>query len=153
MAELRAMCNDLGFENVRTYIASGNVVLTSPDSGDAVRRTLEDRLREFAGKDVGVVVRTAAEIRSVLEANPFPDANPSQTLATLLNDPPAGDALEQAAGINNEECRLGDREIYVHFPDGMGRSKLRIPAAKDGTARNMNTIRKMIELAEALNAS
>lgn len=150
MADLRKMCGELGFGNVRTYIASGNLVLKSDRSSADVRRMLEDRLREYAGRDVGVVVRTAAEIRAVVEGNPFPDANPSRTLVSLLNDNVPGDAADRATGLADEEVVTGRREIYVLYPQGMSRSKLRIPDAEAGTARNMNTVRRMAELSPQL---
>ena len=153
MAELRSMCEELGFENVQTYIASGNVVLTSELSTDGVRKALEDPLEQYAGKAVGVVVRTGAAVRAIVEANPFPDANPSYTLVTLLNDDTPPDAVDQAKRRAAEDIVLAEREIYVHYPNGMSKSKLRIPAADAGTARNMNTLRKMAELAEAITAS
>jgi uncharacterized protein (DUF1697 family) len=96
---------------------------------------------------VGVVVRTAAEMAAVLKANPFPDAQPKFAYAIFLDRRPPRDALKHAVGQNDEEMRLGNREIFVHYPSGMGRSKLRIPAAKAGTARNMNTVAKLAELA------
>jgi uncharacterized protein (DUF1697 family) len=74
MAELRAMCQSLGFANVRTYIASGNVVFSSKLSETAVKKKLERALETYAGKPVGVVIRTAAELAAVLDANPFKSA-------------------------------------------------------------------------------
>jgi uncharacterized protein (DUF1697 family) len=82
-----------------------------------------------------------------LNANPFPDAAPSRTLVIFLDDAPPSDALALAVGIKDEEMRLGEREIYVHYGEGMGQSKLRIPAAKKGTARNINTIARLTEMA------
>ena len=69
------------------------------------------------------------------------------TYAIFLNTAPPSDALKRVTGQQDEEMRLGKREIFVHYPTGMGRSKLRIPAAKAGTARNMNTVAKLVELA------
>ena len=69
------------------------------------------------------------------------------TVAIFLDHAPAPDALKNVKGQANEEMQLGAREIYVHYPDGMGRSKLRIPAAGDGTARNMNTVAKLAAMA------
>ena len=146
MSELRRICSGLGFTDVRTYIASGNVVLGSDDGKMAIKAALEAALEAFSGRKVDVIVRTAAEIRDVLDANPFPDANPSHTLVTLLDEAVADDALESAAGQANEKVVLGEKAIYVYYPDGMSRSKLRIPAARRGTARNINTIRRMVEL-------
>jgi uncharacterized protein (DUF1697 family) len=84
---------------------------------------------------------------AVLKANPFPEAEPKYTYAIFLDEPPPRDALKHAVGRNDEEMRLGKREIFVHYGSGMGRSKLRIPAAKMGTARNLNTIAKLAEIA------
>jgi uncharacterized protein (DUF1697 family) len=147
MADLRSLCCDAGFAGVETYITSGNVVFTSKASATRVKADLEARLLDYAGKRVGVVVRTASEMQAVLEANPFPNASPNYTYAIFLHEPPPHDALEHAVGVNGEEMRLGVREIYVHYRSGMGRSKLRLPAAKSGTARNMNTVAKLADMA------
>jgi uncharacterized protein (DUF1697 family) len=153
MSDLKALCEDAGFMHVQTYIASGNVVFESKDAEAKVKAALEKRLHAYAGAPVGVVVRTAAEMVAVLKANPFPKASPSQAVAVFLDKPPPRDALDHAAGVNDETMRLGKREIFVHFPSGQGRSKLRIPAAKTGTARNMNTVAKLAELAAKLGPS
>ena len=147
MADLKSICSDAGFARVETYIASGNVVFESKAAPSKVKATLEARLLAYAGKPVGVVLRTAGEMAAVLEANPFPKAEPKHTYAIFLDHQPARDALDDAVGQGDEEMRLGDKEIFVHYRSGMGRSKLRIPAAKSGTARNMNTVAKLAELA------
>jgi uncharacterized protein (DUF1697 family) len=85
-------------------------------------------------------------MQAVLEANPFPKADPKFTYAIFLNEPPPPDALEHASGVQDEKMRLGKREIFVHYGSGMGRSKLKIPAAKNGTARNMNTVAKLVQM-------
>jgi uncharacterized protein (DUF1697 family) len=147
MADLRSMCAEAGYANVRTYIASGNVLFESGRAEAKVVAELEKRLAAYAGKPVGVMVRSRAELADVLAANPFSEAAAARTVAIFLAKPPPGDALARAAGIASEEMRLGKREIYVHYPDGIGISKLRIPAARDGTARNMRTVAKLVELA------
>lgn len=150
MSELRAMCVAEGFEAVQTYIASGNVVFASDLSESKVKAALERRLADYAGKPVGVIVRTAKEMASVLKANPFPDAPPNWTVAIFLDNAPPADALDGMRGqAEDEEVRLGKREIYVAYGSGMARSKLRIPAATNGTARNINTIAKLAEMAAA----
>lgn len=148
MSELVALCEDAGFGKVRTFIASGNVVFESGEGEQAVKAALETRLLAYAGKTVGVAVRSGAEMSAVLAANPFPKAAPNRTVAIFLDVPPPADALKHATGIQNEELQLGAREIYVHYRDGMASTKLRIPAAKLGTARNMNTIAKLSEMAK-----
>jgi uncharacterized protein (DUF1697 family) len=150
MTELAAMCEQAGFSNVKTYIASGNVVFKSSKSEAQVKKLLEKALADYAGKPVGAMVRTAAEMRAVLEANPFPDRATNATVAIFMDAAPPADALEKITGQQGEECRMGLREIYVHYGAGMGTSKLKIPAAKTGTARNMNTVAKLAEMAEKL---
>ena len=147
MPELKTTCIAAGFGQVETYIASGNVIFESRRSPKKVKSELEARLLAYAGISVGVVVRTASQMEAVLQANPFPKAAPDRTVAIFLDEPPPPDALAQAVGAQDEEMRLGKREIYVHYRNGMGRSKLKIPAAKRGTARNMNTIAKLAEMA------
>jgi uncharacterized protein (DUF1697 family) len=150
MADLQAMCVDAGFTGVKTYIASGNVVFASPAKPAKVKAELEARLLAYANKPVGVIVRTATEMQRVLEANPFPNAAGNRTIAIFLDEPPPSDALARASGLKDEEMRLGVREIYVHYGEGMAQSKLRIPAAKSGTMRNMNTVAKLAGMAANL---
>lgn len=147
MAKLKSICADAGFARVETYIASGNVVFESRAASPRVKAELEARLLAYAGRPVGVLLRTAPEMAAILKANPFPDAEPNLTYAIFLDRRPPPDALDHAVGQSDEEMRLGDREIFVHYPNGMGRSKLRIPAAKLGTARNMNTVAKLAAIA------
>ena len=146
MAMLRAMCEAAGFTGVRTYIASGNVVLRSASTALQVQSALEAALARYAGKPVAVLVRTAAEISAVLAANPFPDAAPNRVAVIFLDQPPPPDALHAISGQAGEELALGAREIHVHYRNGIGDSKLRIPAAKAGTARNLNTVAKLVEM-------
>jgi uncharacterized protein (DUF1697 family) len=147
MAELKAIGHALGFENVRTYIASGNLVFESRGDEGAVKRALESKLAEYASKPVGVLVRTGAEMSEVLAANPFPKAASNRTVAIFLNGAPPTDFLSGVSGRKGEEIAAGVREIYVHYGDGMADSKLKIAAASAGTARNINTIAKLAELA------
>jgi uncharacterized protein (DUF1697 family) len=86
-------------------------------------------------------------MQQVLASNPFAKLEPNRTVACFLDDPPPMDSLRTVTGAVNEEVRLGKREIYVYYGDNMAQSKLKIPAAKAGTARNMNTIAKLAELA------
>ncbi len=150
MADLKKLCHGAGFGRVQTYIASGNVVFESEANEAAVKAALEAQLFAFTGKPVGVLVRTGTEIAAVLRDNPFPDAAFNRTVAIFLDEPPPADAFERATGVNGEEMRVGTREIYVHYRNGMGNSKLRIPAANKGTARNMNTVAKLAEMAAIL---
>ena len=147
MSELKQICGELGFGTVRTYIASGNVAFTSRKSEAVVKAMLEKRLEAFAGKPVGVLVRTAAEMAQVLADNPFPKAAPNRTMAVFLDRAPPADTMAGIRGRRNEQIRLGRREIYIHYDKGMGTSKLVVAAAKTGTARNMNTVAALARMA------
>lgn len=149
MADLKAMCEAAGFHSVRTYIASGNVVFESTLPETAVRQELESRLLAYAGKPVGVMVRTATEMAEVMARNPFPHAPANRTVAIFLDTAPPPDVVENLSGRIDEEVGVGRREIYVHYGENMARSKLKIPAAKGGTARNMNTVAKLAAMAAA----
>jgi uncharacterized protein (DUF1697 family) len=148
MTDLKAMCVEAGFERVRTFIASGNVVFDSPLTEPKVKALLEAKLEAYAGKPVGVLVRTGDQMVKVLRANPFRGQPGNRVMAVFLDDAPPADALEHIAGQDDEEVRLGVREFYVFYPQGQAKTKLRIPAAKTGTARNMNTVAKLVEMTE-----
>ena len=147
MSELRAICSAAGFLQVQTYIASGNVVFRARASAARVKSALEQRLQCYAGKPIGVVVRRREQLAAVLAANPFKAGSQSRTVAIFLDAAPPADALSHVTGRGREDLRLGEREIFVHYVDGIGRSKLKIPAARNGTARNMNTVAKLVSLA------
>jgi uncharacterized protein (DUF1697 family) len=149
MSELKAMCEAAGFARVRTYIASGNVIFESNKSEAQVQAKFQRSLAAYAGKAVDVFVRTLAEMEAVLRQNPFPRAAPNRTVAVFLNGPPPKNTLETISGQDGEEVRLGVREIYIHYGAGMAHSKLKVPAASVGSARNMNTVAKLVAMAKA----
>ena len=149
MAELKAIAEGLGFEKVRTYIASGNLLFETKFEEAAAKAKLEGRLHEHAGKAVGVMVRSAAEMAKVVADNPFAEEPGDRVVAIFLDEPPPKSALTEHKNLNDERIALGKREIYVHYPGGQGTSRLIIPAAKAGTARNMNTVEKLAEMASA----
>jgi uncharacterized protein (DUF1697 family) len=86
----------------------------------------------------------------VIASNPFPTAAPDRTVAIFLDEAPPPDALANATGVRDEEMHLGVREIYIHYPAGIGTSKLKLPATRNGTARNINTIKRLAEMAAEL---
>ena len=152
MAELKAMCEEAGFARVATYIASGNVVFTSRAAERSVKAKLEEALTAYAGKHVGVMVRTAAEMAAVAKANPFSKEAGNRVVAIFLDNKPPADAVSAATGAMDEKLAAGVREIYVHYGEDMAHSKLKIPAARNGTARNMNTVVKLAQMAAELDA-
>jgi uncharacterized protein (DUF1697 family) len=149
MAQLRNLCADLGWQAVRTYIQSGNVVFESASSEPILRDELQRALAAHAGRPIGVAIRKAADLKAILMANPFPDAKPAQVGVVFLSEPVPADMLAEASIPGPEEMRAIGREIFIHYPDGMGRSKLKLPlAARNGTVRNVNTVAKLVAMTD-----
>ncbi len=146
MADLRALCADLGFTDAATYIQSGNVVFRTRLSTAKAKSTLEAALSKRLGKPASVIMRTHEELVAVERANPFPDAAPNKLLVLFLDVAPAKHALADVKAPGGEQLMLVRRELFVHFPDGMGQSKLKIPFADLGTGRNLNTVRALLAL-------
>ena len=147
MSELRTLCERAGFAGVRTFIASGNVVFRTPlPAGDA-QAVLAQALHAYAGKPVGVHLRTGAELAAVTAANPFATRAGNLVHVVFLDGASPQEVVASATGLAGEELAGGVREIYVHYPHGAGASKLRLPSAKTGTARNLNTVAKLAEMA------
>jgi uncharacterized protein (DUF1697 family) len=149
MAALRAMCEAEGFTAVETYIASGNVGFTSKFSRDQAKAKLEKQLAQHFGKPAGLFLRDADQLKAMINCNPFPKAEGNRLMVILLAADPLRRMIEEAKNQRDEEIALGEACLYVHYPSGMGQSKLKIPGAEHGTARNINTIRKMLEIMRA----
>jgi uncharacterized protein (DUF1697 family) len=148
MADLKAIANELGLRQPSTFIASGNLLFASDQSEATVARLLRQRLEKQISAEVPVFVRTAREMEQIVRSNPFSGEPGSKVAVIFLESKPPEDLIEKARGVADERVALGRREIYVHYPAGMGRSKLRLPARVAGTARNMNTVARLAELAK-----
>lgn len=151
MAELRALVESLGHIHVRTFIQSGNIIFGSDAS--LTPRSLEVAIEDTFASHITVVLRTPAELKRVVEANPFTRADPSKLhVGFMAKRPPAAAvAALDAEGFRPEEFAVIGAEIYLHLPNGMGRAnlpgyldrQLKIPT----TVRNWNTVTKLVELA------
>ena len=150
MTDLKSIADELGLADARTFIASGNLLFASEEREPELRDMLDTRLTGHMGKRVDVLIRTAAELADVVANNPFADQPGNRVGAIFLNRPPAADALERVRHQADERMALGTREIFVHYPNGMGPSKLQIPAAAEGTMRNMNSVARLAELAREM---
>jgi len=144
MARLRELCEQSGFQKVRSYIQSGNLVLRSPLLEAKVQSSLEALLEKEMGKPYGVFVRTPQELTAVIKANPYP-----QGQVVFLHQAPLQNWLEQLHAPDGEEVTLGKKEVYIHYPYGMGRSKFKLPGLKTGTGRNLNTLEQLAKMASA----
>ena len=163
MSELCALYGSLGHCDARSHINSGNVVFrTSEHDLAAIVKKLESAIEKKCGFHADVVVRTTAELRDVVRRNPFAkrkEVEPGKLLVTFLPKKLAADISEQIRSFNPgpDEMHLDGREIYTYFPDGVGRSKLFSALAgkmlkNEGTSRNWNTVLKLLEIAEELEA-
>jgi len=147
MAKLKAVCEELGFSDVKTYIQSGNVLFRAGEVEATVERKLDEALGTLLGKKPGVMLRSRKELEAIAANAPFPDAKPNYLLVSFLPEAAPDDALDKMVAPDGEKAVLAGREIYVHFPIGSGKSRLKLPALKAGTARNLNTVRKLAEMA------
>jgi len=149
MGDLQALCRSLGLEDVETYIQSGNVVFTTSQREKALRRSLEEALAAEVGREVGVVLRLGRELADIAERNPFSDAAPNRVIIQFYDHVLPRDAFDALIPPGSEEVRLDGREVFVHYPDGQGRSKLKLPFASQATGRNLNTVRRLVAMCEA----
>lgn len=159
MEALRKLHEGLGLSDVETYVQSGNVVFRAPDVAGLDER-IADAVERECGFRCGVVVRTAGELREVVAKNPFArrtDVESGRLLVVFLTREPDAAARARVTALQArpgpEEIRLEGRELFVHYANGAGRSKLSgalIDKATGvvGTARNWNTVRNLLELAE-----
>jgi uncharacterized protein (DUF1697 family) len=156
MAELRALCGELGWSGVTTYIQSGNVVFTAPGEPAVIEKQLERALAKQFQLEVPVIVRTAAEWAGHAAGNPFPGEPPNRVMLLLSKAKPAVGAEDviQARAAAGERVRRAGDALWFHYPGGAGTSKL-TPSLIDravgspATARNFNTVLKLRELLES----
>jgi uncharacterized protein (DUF1697 family) len=151
MEDLKRLAGHAGMESPKTFIASGNLLFTSSKSEGAVKRLLQQALTEHMGKPVEVMVRTAEELSDAVKANPFKSEVGNKVVAIFFDGAPSSEAIAEAKNVANERLAPGRREIYVHYADGQGRSKLRLGTKESGTARNMNTVAKLAELLKEMS--
>ena len=150
MDDLKRIASEAGLGSPRTFIASGNLLFTSTKDEAAVKRQLESALTYHMGKTVEVMVRTSKEMAQAVDANPFAKEAGNRVVAIFFDEQQSEETIASARDVTNERLARGRREIYVHYPDGQGRSKLKLGTRARGTARNMNTITKLAELAREM---
>ncbi len=160
MADLKALCESIGFRDVTTLLQSGNVVFRASGSDRAVARKLADAIEASHGFQPTVVVRTSEEIAAAIDGNPFKaeeTSDPSHLIVAFPETPPIASAAERIAAVKvaRERLHLGTRELYVHYAGGQGTSKVTNAVLERAlgtpvTARNWNTVGKLLALARSL---
>jgi uncharacterized protein (DUF1697 family) len=164
MDALRALYASLGLRDAQTFIQSGNVIFRTEARDHALlSKRIENAIERKFGFRPGVIVRTTSELRDVIARNPFAkrrEIDPAKLLVTFLASEPGPEARNKALSIKvgPEELRIDGRELYIYFPNGQGRSKLSLALVEktlstSGTGRNWNTVTKLLEMAETLEAS
>lgn len=164
MDALRVLYESLQLEDPRTYVQSGNVIFRTKEKNPAkLAKKIQGGIEKEVGFRPEVILRTIEELRQSLAVNPFRnrrDLEPSKLLITFLSAEPAAEAPATIRGLNvqREELYLIGRELYIYFPDGIGKSNLPWSSVEKligvtGTARNLNSVVKMLEIAEQLKAA
>lgn len=160
MEQLRALATDAGYERVRTYLQSGNLICSGRGSASSVARVIEERMAATLGWSVPVLARTRSEIREVLDANPFPTPrlDPKSLHVTFLGRAPRPEGVES---LTADDHRFGadravvvGREVFLHCPGGYGRTKLdnaflERRLGTTATTRNWRTVTALAAMAEA----
>ena len=144
--DLKSMGEACGFENARTFINSGNLLFTNTLAEAEIQKQMGERLAGYFDKPTVVFVRSAKEMAEAVEKNPFGDDKPSRVMAHFIAEKPVQKMIDEARDVAGERMALGPRLIYVSYGDGIGKTKLKLPAVKQGTARNMNSVAKIAEL-------
>ena len=164
MEALRSLYESQGFLDAQTCVQSGNVVFRtkSKDLG-RLGGQIETAIEQTFNFRPGVILRTPSELKDVIARNPFatrPAIDPGKLLVWFLSSNPGSEVREKVLRIKAapEELRIDGRELYIYFPNGMARPKLSMPAVEralqiTGTGRNWNTVTKLLEIAERLEAS
>ena len=154
MAEFRELLTDLGGENVRTYIASGNAVLEVPGDAAAFDRAVEKALTEKYGYEREVISRTPDELEAALKAHPFKVSEPKFSYIAPLTGTPSKDAIVKAKEVptGDDRWEIVGNDLHIRYANGAGRAELDMNKVLkrlgvQGTARNLNTVQALIELA------
>ena len=157
MGELRSLFEDLGYDNVRSYLQSGNVVFDSGSSSKRLSAEIEDAVSKIFGIKLSVLIRTQRELKDIVEGNPFSTKgdHPTSLHVMFLADRSSSQAVK---GLDldrspPDEFKVRGREIYLWYPKGSGRSKLTIDyferaLGTRATARNWNTVVRLLKLME-----
>ena len=164
MEELRALCTSLKLRQAQTYVQSGNVVFKTDERNLAkLSERIQSEIEHRLGVRTDVFLRTPGDMRDVIARNPFAKRRgiePSKLLVYFLTTDPGIEALVQASELKIAPEKLfpSERELYIYFPNGMGRPKLSWPVLQrilktPGTGRNWNTVTKLMAMAEAMESA
>ena len=152
MPSLRTLVEGLGYAEVRTYINSGNLLLSTSQSADRLTGEITKSIKAEFGFSIDVTARTEARLRTILAANPYPDGNPSQVTVAFLTSAPGAEAQRRVAEVaaEHEPFTFAGTEVYVNYTHGIGNSPLAAQFSKiigvSATVRNVRTVGKLVEM-------
>ena len=154
MAELREISTELGASDVSTYIASGNLIADVPGKGADFDRALERAIEERYGWFRDVISRTPKQVRAALDAHPFEVVEPKYSYVSFLTGEPTAAAITKAESYQtgDDRWKVVGSELHIRYANGAGRPEMKTDTVMKalgtpGTARNLNTVKKLIELA------
>lgn len=164
MDALKALCVSLKLKDPQTYVQSGNVIFRTEEKNLAkLTKGIQDAIERKFGFSPEVILRTASELREAIARNPFAKRSgiePGKLLVTFLAADPGKEAREKALAIKTdpEELHILGREAYIYFPNGQARPKIPWTTIErtlqtSGTGRNWNSVTKILEIAEKLEAA
>jgi uncharacterized protein (DUF1697 family) len=163
MDALRDLCGSIDLHNAQTYVQSGNIVFRTKERNlAALAKKIQAAIEKKFGFRSEVILRTTPEMRAVVARNPFAilkDIEPGKLLVDFLASAPGSEARTSVLAIKTdpEKLYVEGRELYIYFPDGVGRSKLSWSRLEKilktpGTARNWNSVTKLLAMAEEMEA-
>lgn len=163
MATLRSLCARIGYKDVRTYIQSGNILLTTNSDAEEVERKVEQAVEEQFGFSVPAIARETRAWQGYLKSNPFSKASlsePSRVMLVLAKATPKSDALKnlRSRAANNERLAQTGDALWIHCPEGAATSKISATlldrfVGATVTVRNWRTVQKLGQIAEPLTIS
>ena len=152
MADLRAIAEGLGYDEVSTHLNSGNLLLSSRRRAATVAAELQAALTDRYGRELPVMVRSREELQDALARQPFAggDRDPSRAQIGFLSEAPKSGAGEGLGPFDGEEWAVDGREVFLYYPDGMGRSKLTTAVLERAlgtrvTVRAMRTVAGLVD--------
>lgn len=155
MAELRAMLENVGCADVKTYVQSGNAVFETKLGTSALTKAIETELERYMGRPISTTLRTLKQMRTIVDANPFADVAkvPAHFCVTFLSQAPTPSEIAplHATPWHPELFNVAGSEIYTWHPNGQGKSALAVALGKlrlrgAVTTRNWNTVQKLLQM-------
>jgi uncharacterized protein (DUF1697 family) len=164
MDALRSVCESIKLRDVQTYIQSGNIVFRTKETNTAkLAARMERAIEAEFGCRPPVILRTTSQWKDAIARNPFAARSgiaPDRLLVVFLADDPGEEARAKARAIpaDPEELHVLERELFIHYPNGMARPKLNMAAVEralkvSGSGRNWNSVMKLLDMAERLEAA